>query len=114
MDIFIQGRAKVYVINTRNHSIISKVPNERFCSRCNQPYIIDRFGFPVKLENCIYHYGRKFTFRGEGKYSCCQQDSSASGCCDAKSHVWEYVDVENLRGYVTTLPKGIYRFFSPT
>ncbi|XP_043477222.1 RNA exonuclease 1 homolog isoform X2 [Leptopilina heterotoma] len=100
-----RGRAKVYVINTRNHSIISKVPNERFCSRCNQPYIIDRFGFPVKQENCIYHYGRKFTFRGEGKYSCCQQDSSASGCCDAKSHVWEYVDVENLRGYVTTLPK---------
>ncbi|XP_051157273.1 RNA exonuclease 1 homolog isoform X2 [Leptopilina boulardi] len=100
-----RGRAKVYVINTRNHSIISKVPNERFCSRCNQPYIIDRFGIPVKKENCIYHYGRKFTYRGEGKYSCCQQDSSASGCCDAKSHVWDYVDVENLRGYVTTLPK---------
>ena len=66
---------------------------------------------PTRQENCIYHWGRKFTIRGEGRYSCCQQDGSASGCCDAKSHVWDHVDYENLRGYVKTLPKGKNKHF---
>ncbi|XP_054000151.1 RNA exonuclease 1 homolog isoform X1 [Hylaeus anthracinus] len=100
-----KGRAKIYVINSRNQSALSKVPNERICSRCGQGYMIDKQGFAVRAQNCIYHWGRKFTIRGEGKYSCCQQYGSATGCCDAKTHVWEYTDYENLRGYVKTLPK---------
>lgn len=106
VSYILQGRAKVYVVNTRNHSILSKVPNERICSRCGQAYMVDRHGFAVQQQNCIYHWGRKFTIRGEGKYSCCQQYGSATGCCDAKTHVWDYTDYENLRGYVKTLPKG--------
>ncbi|KAK0162199.1 hypothetical protein PV327_008553 [Microctonus hyperodae] len=102
-----KGRAKVYVINTRNQSILSKVPNERYCSRCGQTYMVDKFGVAIQQRSCIYHWGRKFTIRGEGKYSCCQQYGSASGCCESKNHVWDYVDVENLRGYVQTLPKDI-------
>lgn len=101
-----QGRAKVYVINARNKTILSKVANERYCSRCNQSYMVDKHGLAVQQQNCIYHWGRKFTYRGEGKYSCCQQDGTASGCCDAKSHVWDVVDYESLYGYVQTLPKG--------
>ncbi|CAK9825678.1 RNA exonuclease 1 homolog [Anthophora retusa] len=100
-----KGRAKVYVINSRNQSVLSKVPNERICSRCGQTYMIDKQGFALQPQNCIYHWGRKFTIRGEGKYSCCQQYGSATGCCDAKTHVWDYTDYENLRGYVKTLPK---------
>ncbi|XP_076760405.1 RNA exonuclease 1 homolog [Xylocopa sonorina] len=100
-----KGRAKVYVINSRNQSVLSKVPNERVCSRCGQAYIVDKQGFASQSQNCIYHWGRKFTIRGEGKYSCCQQYGSATGCCDAKTHVWDYTDYENLRGYVKTLPK---------
>ncbi|KOC59362.1 RNA exonuclease 1 like protein [Habropoda laboriosa] len=100
-----KGRAKVYVINSRNQSVLSKVPNERVCSRCGQTYMIDKQGFALQPQNCIYHWGRKFTIRGEGKYSCCQQYGSATGCCDAKTHVWDYTDYENLRGYVKTLPK---------
>lgn len=82
------------------------MPNERICSRCGQTYMVDKQGFALQLQNCIYHWGRKFTIRGEGKYSCCQQYGSATGCCDAKTHVWDYTDYENLRGYVKTLPKG--------
>lgn len=100
-----KGRAKVYVTNTRNQSVLSKVPNERICSRCGQTYAIDKRGFASRSQNCIYHWGRKFTIRGESKYSCCQQYGSATGCCDAKTHVWDYTDYENLRGYVRTLPK---------
>lgn len=101
-----QGRAKVYVINARNQSVLSKVPNERICSRCGQAYMVDKQSFAVQQQNCIYHWGRKFTIKGEGKYSCCQQYGSVTGCCDAKTHVWDYTDYENLRGYVRTLSKG--------
>jgi len=96
------------VINARNQNTLSKVPNERICSRCGQTYMVDRHGFAVQQQNCIYHWGRKFTVRGEGKYSCCQQYGSATGCSDAKTHVWDYTDYENLRGYVKTLSKGIF------
>ncbi|XP_012227272.1 RNA exonuclease 1 homolog isoform X2 [Linepithema humile] len=102
-----KGQAKVYVINARNQSILSKVPNERICSRCGQAYMVDKQSFPILQQNCIYHWGRKFTIRGEGKYSCCQQYGSATGCCDAKTHVWDYTDYENLRGYVKTLSKDV-------
>ncbi|KAL0132949.1 hypothetical protein PUN28_000587 [Cardiocondyla obscurior] len=101
----IKGRAMVYVIGSRNQTILSKVPNERICNRCGQAYMVNKQGFAVRQQNCIYHWGRKFTVRGEGKYSCCQQDGSASGCCDAKTHIWDYTDYENLRGYVKTLSK---------
>ncbi|XP_072756864.1 uncharacterized protein [Anoplolepis gracilipes] len=102
-----KGRAKVYVINARNQSVLSKVPNERICSRCGQAYMVDKQGFAIQQQNCIYHWGRKFTIKGEGKYSCCQQYGSATGCCDAKTHVWDYTDYENLRGYVRTLSKDV-------
>lgn len=96
----------MYVTNVRNQNVLSKVPNERICSRCGQAYMVDKQGFAVQQQNCIYHWGRKFTIKGEGKYSCCQQYGSATGCCDAKTHVWDYTDYENLRGYVRTLSKG--------
>ncbi|KAG7198273.1 hypothetical protein KM043_005676 [Ampulex compressa] len=102
-----KGHAKIYTPNTRKQNILSKVPNQRFCARCGQAYMVNKQGFAVQQQNCIYHWGRKFTIRGEGKYSCCQQYGSATGCCDAKTHVWEYTDYENLRGYVTTFPKDI-------
>ncbi|XP_063980778.1 RNA exonuclease 1 homolog [Diachasmimorpha longicaudata] len=98
-----KGRAKYY--STRTQPLISKVPNERICIRCGQTYMVDRRGISVTEQNCIYHWGRKFTVRGEGRYSCCQQYGSAGGCADAKNHVWDYVDYENQRGYVSTLPK---------
>ncbi|XP_066598296.1 RNA exonuclease 1 homolog isoform X2 [Prorops nasuta] len=102
-----KGRAKIYVINSRKQNRLSKVPNERICERCGESYFVDKYGFATQQQNCIYHWGRKFTIRGEGKYSCCQQYGSATGCCDAKTHVWEYTDYENLRGYVKTLPKDV-------
>ncbi|KAJ8687416.1 hypothetical protein QAD02_023210 [Eretmocerus hayati] len=101
-----KGRAKLYTVNTRGQSTLSKVPNERFCCRCNKPYMVDKNNFPVRKENCIYHYARKFTFRGVTTYMCCKQDGMSDGCCDASTHVWDHIDVENLRGYVSTFDKG--------
>ncbi|XP_014222990.1 RNA exonuclease 1 homolog [Trichogramma pretiosum] len=100
-----KGRAKLYSYSTRGQSNPSKVPNQRFCCRCNKPFMVDKHGIPIKKENCIYHYARKFTFRGESKYMCCKQDGSSDGCCDAPTHVWDLLDLENLRGFVKTLDK---------
>ncbi|XP_014219554.1 RNA exonuclease 1 homolog isoform X2 [Copidosoma floridanum] len=103
----VKGRAMLYTKNPRGQSTPSKVPNQRYCCRCNKPYMVDKHGFAVRKENCIYHYARKFTFRGESKYMCCKQDGSSDGCCDASCHVWDFVDVDNLRGYVTTFDKDV-------
>lgn len=98
------------MIDSRSNSKLSKIPNERMCTRCGENYMVDKKGFAVNKQQCTYHWGRKFKVRGEGRYSCCQQIGNVSGCSDAATHVWDYVDYENLRGYVKTLPKGKFYF----
>ncbi|KAI5645787.1 elonginA binding-protein 1 domain-containing protein [Phthorimaea operculella] len=76
----------------------------RTCCRCKKDYIVDKKGFPAISEECIYHPNRKYRVRGEAKYQCCSQDSSSDGCCVAPCHVYEYVDFENLKGFIKTMP----------
>ena len=84
------------------------MPNERFCCRCGKSFMVDKHGLPLRQENCIYHWARKFTIRGESRYACCKQDNSSDGCCDAKNHVWDHVDGDNLTGFVSTFDKGTF------
>ncbi|XP_031831329.1 putative exonuclease GOR [Nomia melanderi] len=79
------------------------MPNERICNRCGKRYAIDEQGFALRPEKCIYHWGKKY--RSDDEYSCCRRRGLAVGCTYAVTHVWEYTDYENLRGYVKTLPK---------
>jgi hypothetical protein len=37
----------------------------RVCCRCNQGYSVNRDGFQVKDEQCIYHWGRLYQTRGK-------------------------------------------------
>lgn len=76
----------------------------RTCCRCKKEYTVNKRGFPIVQEECIYHPNRKYRVRGEARYQCCTQDGTSDGCCVAPSHVYEYVDFEHLKGYVTTLP----------
>lgn len=76
----------------------------RTCCRCKKDYTVDKKGFPSIREECIYHPNNKYRIRGEAKYQCCSQDGTSDGCCVAPCHVYEYVDFENLKGYVKTLP----------
>lgn len=95
-----KGRAIIYGQN-------KQIPPKGFlrtCCRCKKDYTIDKKGFPCRKEECIYHPNRKYRVRGEVKYQCCSQDSTSDGCCIAPCHVYEYVDFENLKGYVKTLP----------
>ncbi|XP_032522189.2 RNA exonuclease 1 homolog [Danaus plexippus] len=94
-----KGRAIIYGQNKQ------KPPKGfiRTCCRCKKEYTVDKKGFPVIKQDCIYHPNNKYRFRGEVKYQCCSQDESSDGCCIASTHVYEYVDFENLKGYVKTL-----------
>ncbi|CAH0596296.1 unnamed protein product [Chrysodeixis includens] len=76
----------------------------RTCCRCKKDYMVDKKGFPATKEECIYHPNNKYRVRGEARYQCCSQDGTSDGCCIAPSHVYEYVDFENLKGFVKTLP----------
>lgn len=95
-----KGRAIIFNINKQ------KRPKGfiRTCCRCKKDYTIDKKGFPAVKEECIYHPNNKYRVRGEIKYQCCSQDGSSDGCCIAPCHVYEYVDFDNLKGFVKTLP----------
>ncbi|XP_034836099.1 RNA exonuclease 1 homolog [Maniola hyperantus] len=96
----VKGRAIIYGQN-------KQTPPKgyiRTCRRCKKNYTVDKKGFPTFEEECIYHPNNKYRVRGEVRYQCCSQEGSSDGCCIASSHVYEYVDFENLKGYVKTLP----------
>ncbi|XP_045517833.1 RNA exonuclease 1 homolog [Pieris brassicae] len=95
-----KGRAIIYGQNKQ------KPPKGsiRTCCRCKKEYTINKKGFPIIKEECIYHPNNKYRVRGEVKYQCCSQDGSSDGCCVAESHVYEYVDFDNLKGFVKTFP----------
>ena len=76
----------------------------RTCCRCKKEYMVNKIGFAATKEECIYHPNNKYRVRGEARYQCCSQDGTSDGCCIAPSHVYEYVDFENLKGFVKTLP----------
>lgn len=97
-----KGRAIIYTKNTKQ-----KPPkgNIRFCRRCGKEYAVDKKGFPIVKEECIYHPNNKYRYRGEVKYQCCSQDGTSDGCLSASTHVYEYVNHDDLRGFVRTVPK---------
>ncbi|XP_014364279.2 RNA exonuclease 1 homolog [Papilio machaon] len=76
----------------------------RTCCRCKKDYTVNKKGFPAVKEECIYHPNNKYRVRGEARYQCCSQDATSDGCCIASCHVYEYVDYENLKGYIRTMP----------
>jgi len=84
--------------NSKNKTIS---PN-RICDRCGKRYAVDEQGVALQQETCMFHWGRMF----RDSYSCCNRNEYATGCSEAKGHVWEYIDYGNLYGYVETLPKG--------
>lgn len=97
-----KGLAKIFTINTRQKPQKGDI---RICCRCKKEYKVNKKGVAVLTEECIYHPNNKYRFRGEVKYQCCGQDMSSDGCLSASCHVYEYIDHDNLRGYVRTLPK---------
>lgn len=93
----------IAIIHNQRATVTQRLSeNERKCARCSKLYIVDRDGFPLYPEDCIYHPLRKRTFRGESIYLCCR-GSDDLGCATSHSHVCDTPQDSDLEGYQTTL-----------
>lgn len=99
------GRAIVTCPSTRLRVTRVGAPR-RECVRCNRVYSVDVDGSQLHAEQCIYHWGRIYTFRGEKRYSCCSTEPPAEGCCVADLHVCDNFDPDNLIGFQETFSKS--------
>uniref|UniRef100_A0A0K8WCF2 RNA exonuclease 1 n=1 Tax=Bactrocera latifrons TaxID=174628 RepID=A0A0K8WCF2_BACLA len=86
----------------------SRRPNvdERYCSRCGKVFNLKIYD-EICVDECNYHpksagYRRGFA---DNHHRCCQQPAGTPGCSYANYHVADYVDYDNLTGYITTIKK---------
>lgn len=77
-----------------------------YCGRCHKVFNVDIYE-ERQVDLCNYHPKRSGYRRGQADnyYYCCQSPAGSTGCCYADYHVLDYVDYDNLCGYVTTMDK---------
>lgn len=77
-----------------------------YCSRCHNVFNTDIYDEPA-IDLCNYHLKRSGYRRGtaDNFYYCCSQPAGTNGCCYANYHVTDYIDHDNLTGYVRTMEK---------
>ncbi|CAD7091919.1 unnamed protein product [Hermetia illucens] len=78
--------------------------NERYCSRCSKLFDLSIYDEEAKDE-CNYHpkstgYRRGFA---DNLHRCCQQPAGTPGCTYADYHISDYIDYDNLTGFVKTI-----------
>lgn len=98
---------------------------ERYCSRCGKVFNLQMYD-EVCVDECNYHpkstgYRRgrlnetiiemysSFMFSlgfADNHHRCCQQPAGTPGCSYANYHVTDFMDMDNLTGYVTTIDKA--------
>lgn len=77
-----------------------------YCARCHKVFNVEIYDEP-QSDLCNYHMKRSGYKRGysDNFFYCCQQPAGTDGCCYADYHVTDYVDIDNLLGYVKTFEK---------
>ncbi|XP_035699271.1 RNA exonuclease 1 homolog [Branchiostoma floridae] len=84
-------------------------PTMKSCARCGKQFTVLNNNRYLKRDECVYHHGKLWKRRVAGgfesRYTCCQGDAQADGCCTGELHVWDSRK-EDLDGYVTTLQKS--------
>lgn len=78
--------------------------NIRKCIKCSKDYNVDQNGFQTNDEICVYHFKRLCR---NVLYPCCDGNQFSAGCCQARCHVHEYMDHQNLQGFVQTKPSCV-------
>lgn len=95
-----RGMAKIFTAKPK------KPPkeDERYCSRCCKVFRLDDYDEPA-FDKCNYHLKRSghINRSADRMYYCCQSSAGSDGCCFANYHVTDYLDYDNLNGYVTTM-----------
>jgi len=86
--------------------------SKRRCDRCGRTYSVDEAGIQLDDEECIYHWGRKYRFKGNRctgpriEYSCCQGGADEDGCQVSTCHFAEMRGADTRLGFVSTMPSG--------
>ncbi|KAG5680050.1 hypothetical protein PVAND_009581 [Polypedilum vanderplanki] len=80
--------------------------DDYYCARCNKVFNVEIYD-EVQRDLCNYHPKRSGYRRGhaDNYYYCCQSIAESTGCCYADYHVFDYIDYNNLVGYVKTIDK---------
>lgn len=80
--------------------------DDYYCARCNKVFNVEIYDEP-HADLCNYHPKRSGYRRGhaDNYYYCCQSIAGSTGCCYADYHVTDYIDYDNLVGYVQTMEK---------
>jgi RNA exonuclease 1 len=77
-----------------------------YCARCHKVFNTSIYD-EKHADLCNYHAKRSGFRRGHSDnfYYCCQAPAGSTGCCYADYHVLDYIDYDNLAGFVTTMDK---------
>lgn len=78
--------------------------NERYCRRCKTQFTMDHYDVN-RYSSCQYHPKSLAVRQGlYNKYICCERPKSHRGCQIADHHVYEWLDYNNLKGFVRPEP----------
>uniref|UniRef100_A0A336LED7 CSON004167 protein n=1 Tax=Culicoides sonorensis TaxID=179676 RepID=A0A336LED7_CULSO len=80
--------------------------NERYCARCSKVFHLDKYD-EICIDECNYHPKSAGFRRGSADnfHYCCQLPAGSPGCKYGNYHVTDYMDYENLTGFVRTMAK---------
>ena len=100
-----KGRAKLFTpkkAKPQNGKV-----GDHYCARCHKVFNVDIYD-ETHVDLCNFHLKRSGFRRGfsDNLYYCCQQPSGTDGCCYANYHVTDYLDYDNLVGYVKTMDRS--------
>lgn len=71
--------------------------NDRYCRRCKIPFSLNHYN-AEQYRSCQYH-PKSFGMCIK-KYICCERPKSNKGCQIANYHVYEWLDYDQLKGFI--------------
>ena len=98
------GRAQMFV--PKKAKPVNGKEGDYYCARCHKIFNVDIYD-DTQVDLCNFHLKRSGYRRGfaDNLYYCCQAPSGSDGCCYANYHVTDYLDFDNLTGYVKTMER---------
>ncbi|KAG4075880.1 hypothetical protein HA402_003706 [Bradysia odoriphaga] len=97
------GMAKIY----KAPPAAPNSSTDRYCRRCGKMFSLEHYD-EIAVDECNYHPKSPGFRRGfaDNAHRCCQQPAGSPGCMYANYHVSEYMDYNNLTGFIKTIPRS--------
>ncbi|KAJ6637931.1 RNA exonuclease 1 like [Pseudolycoriella hygida] len=97
------GMAKIYKTPPATPNSLT----DRYCRRCGKIFSLEHYDEKA-VDECNYHPKSPGFRRGfaDNAHRCCQQPAGSPGCMYANYHVTEYMDYNNLTGFIKTIPRS--------